>query len=468
MKPLIVLDIPGLTSKLLGDATPNLNRLVQRGALRHLDTVAPAVTCTVQSTVLTGALPRDHGVVANGWYFRDTSEVALWKQSNRLVSGDPVWEAARHRNREFTCANMFWWFNMYSSATIGVTPRPMYPADGRKIPDCYSAPSNLRDELTQRLGPFPLFRFWGPAADITSTQWIVDATLHVRQTRRPTLTLAYLPHLDYNLQRLGPNDPALQRDLADIDAACGQLLDQAERDGANAIVFSEYGITGVSRPVHINRALRNAGTIAVRSEMGREQLDAGASAAFAVVDHQFAHVYVADRSRLAELKALLEALPGVERVLDADGKREMGLDHPRSGELVAIAKADSWFTYYFWTDDDRAPDYARTVDIHRKPGYDPVELFLDPKIRFPKVALAQRLAKKAMGFRTLMDVIPVDATLVRGSHGRLTDDPQDGPVCISSNPDLLPAGTVAAVDMKELMLHHIFSDERVAVGGRNG
>jgi predicted AlkP superfamily pyrophosphatase or phosphodiesterase len=233
-------------------------------------------------------------------------------------------------------------------------------------------------------------------------------------------------------------------------------------------VFSEYGITGVSRPVHINRALRNAGTIAVRSEMGREQLDAGASAAFAVVDHQFAHVYVADRSRLAELKALLEALPGVERVLDADGKREMGLDHPRSGELVAIAKADSWFTYYFWTDDDRAPDYARTVDIHRKPGYDPVELFLDPKIRFPKVALAQRLAKKAMGFRTLMDVIPVDATLVRGSHGRLTDDPQDGPVCISSNPDLLPAGTVAAVDMKELMLHHIFSDERVAVGGRNG
>jgi predicted AlkP superfamily pyrophosphatase or phosphodiesterase len=467
VKPLVVLNVVGLASNLLGSATPNLKRLAQQGGVRPLVTVSPAVTCSVQSTMLTGTLPRDHGIVANGWFYRDISEVALWRQSNRLVSGETVWDAARHRNPDFTCANMFWWFNMYSSADIGVTPRPMYAADGRKIPDCYAAPSALRDELTERFGAFPLFRFWGPATDIAATQWIVNATNYVRQTRRPTLTLVYLPHLDYNLQRVGPLHPSIARDLAEVDAACGELIEQAERDGADVIVLSEYGITTVQRPVHINRALRQAGLIAVRVEVGREQLDPGASQAFAVADHQFAHVYVADSAREREIKALLEALPGVERVLDARTKPEFGLDHPRSGELVAIARADSWFTYYFWLEDERAPDYARTVDIHRKPGYDPVELFLDPKLRFPKLSVARRLLKKAMGFRTLMDVIPLDATLVRGSHGRITDDPADGPLCISSNPALLPEGSLHAVDMKRLMLQHLFSDEPVVAGGRS-
>jgi predicted AlkP superfamily pyrophosphatase or phosphodiesterase len=273
---------------------------------------------------------------------------------------------------------MFWWYNMYSSADMGVTPRPMYPADGRKIPDCYAAPSKLRDELTERFGRFPLFSFWGPATDISSSRWIADATLYVRATRQPTLTVCYLPHLDYNLQRLGPDHPAIAADLAAIDAICGELIDDAERSGARVIVVSEYGIVPVSRPVHINRALRQAGLIQVREEMGRELLDAGASDAFAVADHQVAHVYVRSGERVAEVKALLEGLVGIESVLDEDGKRQAGLDHPRSGELVAVAAADSWFTYYYWLDDARAPDFARTVEIHRKPGFDPVELFIDP------------------------------------------------------------------------------------------
>jgi predicted AlkP superfamily pyrophosphatase or phosphodiesterase len=464
LKPLVVLNVVGLTADLLGDDSPNLSRLARRGGLRPLVTVSPAVTCSVQATILTGTLPRDHGAVANGWFYRDLSEVALWRQSNRLISGEPVWEAARRRDPQFTCANMFWWFNMYSTADYGVTPRPMYLADGRKIPDCYSAPLALRDELTQRLGQFPLFKFWGPATDITSTQWIANASSHIIKTRRPTLTLVYLPHLDYNLQRVGPGDPLVRRDVAEVDAVCGELIDDAERDGAEVIVLSEYGITAASRPIHINRALRQAGTIAVRVERGLEQLDAGGSAAFAVADHQFAHVYVADPARIAEIKLLIEKLPGVERVLDADSKAEFGLDHPRSGELIAIARADSWFTYYFWLDDARAPDYARTVDIHRKPGYDPVELFLDPKIRFPKVSVGRRLAQKALGFRTLMDVIPLDASLVRGSHGRITDDPAAGPLCISSNPALLPAGPIPATEMKELMLQHLFAGDRATVG----
>ena len=456
MRPLVVLNVVGLAVRFIGAHTPNLRRLADEGAMRPLATVLPAVTCSAQTSLLTGALPRDHGIVANGWYFRDLAEIMFWRQSNHLVTGEYVWDAARRRDPAFTAANMFWWYNMYSSADWGVTPRPMYPADGRKIPDCYAAPSKLRDELTDRFGRFPLFTFWGPATDISSSRWIADATLYVRATRRPTLTVCYLPHLDYNLQRLGPDHPAIARDLADIDAICGELIEDAERSGAHVIVLSEYGIVPVRRPVHVNRALREAGLIQVREEMGRELLDAGASEAFAVADHQVAHVYVRSPERLGEVKALLEGLDGVERVLDEEGKRQAGLDHPRSGELVAVADADAWFTYYYWVDDERAPDFARTVEIHRKPGYDPVELFVDPALRWPKGAVGWRLAKRKLGFRTLLDVIPLDASLVKGSHGRLTDRPEDGPVIIGSQGHLLPQGPVPATAVKQVMLDYLF------------
>jgi predicted AlkP superfamily pyrophosphatase or phosphodiesterase len=345
---------------------------------------------------------------------------------------------------------------MYSTADIGVTPRPMYPADGRKIPDCYTAPGVLREELTARLGPFPLFSFWGPATSIVSSAWIARCALYVRRTRTPTLTLVYLPHLDYVLQRDGPAAAQLKRDLRDVDALCGEIVDDARRDDAQVIVLSEYGITAVHRPIDINRALRRAGLVAIREELGREQIDIGASAAFAVADHQVAHVYVNAKERLADVKALLEALPGVERVLDETTKPALGIDHARSGELVALAHADSWFTYYYWLDDEKAPDYARTVDIHRKPGYDPVELFLDPSIRVPQLSIGWRLAKRALGMRTLMDVIPLDATLVKGSHGRITDAADDGPVFISSEPALLPSGPVVATQVKDLIMQHVF------------
>jgi predicted AlkP superfamily pyrophosphatase or phosphodiesterase len=459
MHPTIVINVVGLTPRMIGPDTPALQRLAATGGVRQLATVVPAVTCPVQTTFLTGLLPREHGIVANGWYFRDLSEVLFWRQSNRLVTGERVWEAARRRDPAFTCANMFWWYNMYASTDIGVTPRPLYPADGRKIPDCYTAPGELRDELTQRFGRFPLFSFWGPATNIVASEWIARSAIHVRRERNPTLTLIYLPHLDYVLQRDGPGSPKVAGDLRQVDALCGEIIEDARRDGARIIVLSEYGIAPVSKPIDINRALRRARLIAVREEeLGREQLDPGASAAFAVADHQIAHIYVTAKDRLAEVKALVASLPGVERVLDDTTKAEFGLDHARSGELVALSRADSWFTYYYWLDDAKAPDYARTVDIHRKPGYDPVELFLDPAIRFPRLSIGWRLAKRALGSRTLMDVIPLDATLVKGSHGRPTDDPMDGPVLIGSDAALLPPQSVAATDVKALILHHLFDE----------
>lgn len=457
---LVILAV-GLSPALVGAHTPHLQRLASRGGMRPLRTITPAVTCSVQSTLLTGDLPNRHGIVANGWYFRDLAEVWLWRQSNRLVAGEKLWDAARARDPAFTCAQMFWWYNMYSSAHWSATPRPMYPADGRKIPDHYAQPHALHDELDAKLGPFPLFKFWGPLTDISSSQWIAQATLHVMRTRDPTLTLAYLPHLDYNLQRLGPDlgHARVQQDLREIDAVCGTLIDYAAASGREVLVVSEYGITPVTEAVHINRALREAGLIQVRpEEHGREVLDAGASAAFAVADHQIAHVYVNDRSRIGAVRALLEKLDGVERVLDEDGKRAHGLDHERSGELVAISRADRWFSYYYWLDDRLAPDFARTVDIHRKPGYDPVELFIDPEIRFPLLATGWRLAKRKLGLRTLLDVISLkDTALVKGSHGRLTDDPAHGPLVISSRPDRLPAGALEATAFKQLVLDHLFS-----------
>jgi predicted AlkP superfamily pyrophosphatase or phosphodiesterase len=447
----VVLATVALTPELLGKDTPRLRAFADAGAVVPLGGVTPAVTAAVQSTYLTGLPPGGHGAVGNGWLYRDTMEVRLWQQSNRLVQARKVWEAAPG----ITTANLCWWFAMYSSADVTVTPRPMYPADGRKIPDCYTKPGDLRESLQAELGAFPLFKFWGPAASIDSTRWIAEAAKRVEDRFRPDLSLVYLPHLDYGLQKKGPAIAGIRGELRELDDVAGDLIDFYEARGARVIVLSEYGIVPVSRPVHPNRVLRAAGLLRYRMELGREVLDVGGSDAVAVADHQVAHVYVDDRARLPEVKALFDATPGVGEVLDEEGKREHGLDHPRSGELVLIAEPDAWFTYYYWEDDDRAPDYARTVDIHRKPGYDPVELFLDPAIRVPPLALGSRLLRKKLGFRTMLDVIPMDATLVRGSHGRISDDPSKGPLLITRSPDLLEDDRPAATEVHDLILRHL-------------
>lgn len=460
MHKTLVLLIVGLTERLLGKDTPNLSALAKRGGLRPLRTVVPAVTCTVQSTLLTGLSPRDHGAVANGWYFHDQAEVWLWRQSNRLIAGEKIWDTGKKLDAAFTCANMFWWYNMYSTVDISATPRPMYPADGRKLPDHYAEPPELRDELNNLLGTFPLFTFWGPMTSIEASRWIARATQHVRRTRQPTLTLCYLPHLDYGLQKWGPDpdDPRIAKDLRDIDSVAGELIKEAERNGDHVVVVSEYGIVPVREAVHLNRALREAGLVRVRNELDRELLDVGASKAFAMADHQIAHVYLQHGADSRSIKRSLESLDGVAQVLDEEGKRAMGLDHPRSGDLVALSARDRWFSYYWWLDDEKAPDFARTVDIHRKPGYDPMELFLDPGISLPKLKVARRLLARKLGFRNLLDVTPIEGTgMVKGSHGLVTEQPQDGPLIISSAPDLLPEGSIDATAFKDLILAHVFA-----------
>ena len=429
----LVVNVVGLTPSLLGDRTPRLHALARDGFQAPLEGIFPAVTCSAQASMLTGTLPSEHGIVGNGWYFRDLSEVWLWRQSNRLVSGEKVWERLRRRRPGLTCAKLFWWYNMYSSADWSVTPRPVYFADGRKAPSIYTYPAGLKPELDRELGAFPLFNFWGPTANIASSDWIGRCAQRVLREQAPDLALVYLPHLDYELQRVGPSGPRVDVALKEIDAVAGDLIDTARERGYEVIVLSEYGISEVRGSVSLNRRLREAGFLAVQETAQGELLDPGASRAFAVCDHQIAHVYVQNRDDVPTVQKLLEDLDGVESVLDRDGKEACGIAHPRSGELVAISTRDRWFDYYYWLDDARAPDFSRTVDIHRKPGYDPVELFMDPQKSAVALRVVGKLLMKKLGFRTLMDFIPLDTSLVRGSHGRLPDDASDGPIFLSSS-----------------------------------
>jgi predicted AlkP superfamily pyrophosphatase or phosphodiesterase len=449
-RPLVVLNVVGLTPRLLAHM-PQTRALAAGGFCAELGTVLPAVTCSVQSTLLTGLLPSDHGIVGNGWYFRDLGEVHLWRQHNRLVGGEKLWDAAKALDPGHTTANVCWWYAMGADTELTVTPRPIYYADGRKAPDAYTRPSGLHDALVAELGDFPLFSYWGPGASITSSAWIARATSQIVRTHRPDLTLVYLPHLDYDLQRYGPDAPQAARAAGEVDDLVGDLTRLAAEHGAAVVVLSEYGITAADRPIDVNRHLRRAGLLEVYTQDGMEYLDPWTSRAFAVADHQVAHVYVRDPADLARVRALLAEVEGIDELLDADTKGPAGLDHERSGELVAVAEPGAWFTYYYWLDDDRAPDFARSVEIHRKPGYDPAELFLDPHDRMVKARAAARLAQKKFGLRYVMDVIGLDPGVVRGTHGRLPDDPADGPVLIASDA-AFGRDRVQATEVKKLLL----------------
>ena len=455
MKRVAVLNVVGLSESLLGTSTPHLNSFRARNVLRRIRPAFPAVTCTAQANYLTGKLPTDHGIVGNGWYHRELAEVQFWKQSNRLVSAPKIWDTFRIAHPQFTCAQLFWWYNMYSSADWSITPRPMYPADGRKVFDIYAWPYEVRAEIKRELGEFPFPAFWGPAAGVESpqfrrdavSQWIAYSARWMELKNSPSLSLVYLPHLDYNLQRLGPAHPEIAEDLRRIDAIVGGLIDFYESRDVQVVVLSEYGISAVDTPVHLNRIFRKNGWLAVKDELGRDYLDAGASRVFAVADHQIAHVYLNDPSLEKSVRAVLEATPGVSKVLGAEEKKAAGLDHLRAGDLVIVAQDRAWFTYYYWLDEARSPDFAPTIDIHRKPGYDPVELFINPALRFPKLRIVWRLLQKKLGFRMLMDVVSTDATLVKGSHGACPSSTAEWPVILGPEGCFATGEDMASTDV---------------------
>lgn len=456
--PLVVVNAVGLTPRLLPHA-PRLSALAKRGWAVPMRAVVPAVTMSAQATMLTGEPVERHGIVGNGWLFRDTNEVRFWQQSNRLLQAEPVYATARRRARErgrsFTCAKLFWWFNQGADVDVSVTPKPHYGIDGSKAFGITGTPDGYTDELERKLGPFPFFTFWGPGAGLPCTEWIARCATEVLKQKRPDLTLVYLPHLDYDPQRFGPSGCDMPKLVMELDDACASLLDVAATIGARVWIVSEYGHCDVSRPVYLNRALREAGLLTVRRGPFGEQLETYLSRAFAVGDHQVAHVYVGDAADIPRTRDVLATLPGVARVLAGEERAGIGLRHERAGEWVVLSDRDAWFAYPFWLDDREAPDYARTVAIHHKPGYDPCELFLDPALRFPKLRIARRLLQKAIGFRMKMDVIPLDASIVKGSHGLIAADPKDGPLFVGDGErpgDVVPMTSVRDAVLRALDL----------------
>lgn len=407
MNKICLINVAGLTPHWARKAP----RIAQLGTPQPLQSPLPAVTCTSQATMLTGLSPNEHGIVGNGWYSRENGEVRFWQQSNSLIQGDKIYEDVR-------TAKMFWWFNQGAPVDWSVTPKPHYGCDGSKAFDIMD---NTNCQLQDRLGRFPFPAFWGPAAGLASSEWIARATQIVMREQQPDLTLVYLPHLDYDFQRFTEQSPAR---IAEVDACVGLVIDAADDIGAEVIIVSEYGLVPVSRPIMINQELRRAGWLTVREGPFGEMLMPLDCQAFAVADHQLAHLYIQGANR-SEVRAAVEQLEGVDAVVEP---AEIELDHPRSGDLIALAEPDAWFVYYYWLTNRNAPDFARTVDIHRKPGYDPCELFMTSKFR-----AASRLLQKHLGFRYRMDVIPLDPTLVCGSHG-LHPAANDGPVIVTTDP----------------------------------
>lgn len=454
MQPLVLLNTIGLTARLLPQAA-RLHALARAGWHRPLREVVPAVTCTAQATFLTGRTVEGHGIVGNGWLYRDTGEVRFWQQSNRLLQAEPLYRTAQvraaERGRTFRSAKLFWWFNQGAAVDVSVTPKPHYGADGNKLFDIFATPEGLAERLKAQLGPFPFHTFWGPKAGLPATAWIARCAAAVLGTERPDLTLVYLPHLDYDTQRHGPNGCDWPRLLRELDDACAPLLDAARARGARVWVVNEYTHLQVTRALAPNRVLRRAGLLRVRDGPFGEMLDTFASRAFAVCDHQIAHVYVNDPADLPRVRDALAGLPGVAKAAAGAERAEWGLRHDRAGDLVLLAERDAWFAYPYWLDDRRAPDFARTVNIHAKPGYDPCELFFDPKLLWPMGRMVRRLVRKKLGFRTLFDVVPLDPGLVKGSHGAPVAEAQDRPVLIGDGP-APPGDEVAMTDVRDLVL----------------
>lgn len=393
----LALNLVGLTREHLKDA-PNLRKLAESGNRADLKTPVPAVTCTVQSTLTTGKAPRQHGVVANGWFDRTRMDVEFWEQPVGLVEADRTWDVLKHYRPDAKVGVLFWQNSLYGQQDIMITPKPVHLSDGEMM-WCYSKPAGYYERLTETLGDFDLKSYWGPLTSIEGSKWIAGAACDVIKEAAPELLYVYLPHLDYNAQRHGPDSEEAKQDLMEVDEQVGRILgalDEAGiRDETAVLAFGEYAIEAVNQPVMLNQALREAGLLEVREIKGKEYLDMERSLAFAVVDHQIAHVYCKPGAE-DQAAETLRALKGVGQVVGESGKRQLGLNHERSGELVAIADEGAWFAYYYWTDEEKAPPFAREVDIHNKPGYDPVELFVDAKTKS----------------------IPLTPGLVKGSHGR--------------------------------------------------
>jgi predicted AlkP superfamily pyrophosphatase or phosphodiesterase len=432
----IVLDVVGLRPEYLQakEKTPHLNRLMDKGYLRMVTPVFPAVTLPVQATLTTGLYPAEHGVIANGFYSRETFDVGFWEQAASLVQGERIWTRLRKKDDSLKTALLFFQNSLYADCDAVITPKPLHTEEGM-IQWCYSKPVNLYEEICNRIGEFNLMHFWGPLAGIESSRWIGRAAVEVMALIHPDLMFVYLPHLDYCSQKFGPDDPQTWKEAALVDAEVGNIIqgiEAMELPGETIfVVLSEYAFSRVQGDIPLNRILREKGFFAVRTIKGREYPDLELSTAFAMVDHQIAHIYVKPGYENG-VKTLLDETEGIDIVLDAKARSQYRIDNPRAGDLVAVSARDRWFSYYWWEDRAVEPDFATHVDIHRKPGYDPLELFLEPGTM--KVSQDTGLIRGSHGRPPLSDadLVPL---IVSGESGEQIEE--DGPLAMNRIPELI-------------------------------
>jgi predicted AlkP superfamily pyrophosphatase or phosphodiesterase len=394
MKKLLVIDAAALSFDLP----------VEGLRFEKMQCVFPAVTCTAQASFRTAAAPAVHGMIANGLYDRRLHRPMFWEQSADLVQGPRIWDAFRAKGG--TVGMLFWQQSLGERADAVLSPAPIHKHHGGMIQDCYSRPAGLYERLCRAVGgPFNLMHYWGPLASAKAGDWIAAATVATLadDAATPRLLLTYLPTLDYDLQRWGPDHARSAAARARAAWQLSAMVRAARSRDYEVVIFGDYAVAptpgGAAWP---NRALREAGLMSVRVVRGREHADFHAGRAFAVVDHEIAHVYVKDPADVPAVRETLESTPGIAEVMDRAAQARAGLDHANSGELVIVAAGGAWLAYPWWREKSRAPDYAAHVDIHNKPGYDPCELFFG----WPPMSVSQ------------------DAGRIRGSHGRAGADRQ--------------------------------------------
>ncbi|MBI3268272.1 MAG: alkaline phosphatase family protein [Planctomycetes bacterium] len=431
--PLLVLDIPGLSPQLLkrGDRMPTIKSLADNGMSCALRPPFPALSATAHASIFTGTHAMEHGIVGNALFDRTRYELGYAEPFANLTTGARLWQTAKKRKPDFTVAALFWNGLLYGDCDLYLSPAPFKTERGDFVSDCFSRPRDLYTKLAKALGPFDCKWLWGPTLTFQASQWIARAARQVFEENQPNLTLAYLPQLDASIQKYGVNSPQVLIDLGKIDTLVKEFMDIVAKKSGVLILMSDYGMTDVKGEIAINRILRSTYFLEVREIAGKEYIDFGYSKAFAVVDHQIAHVFV--NSNLTKpIKDLLVEVPGIESVLDEQGKKDFKVAHGRCGDLIAIAAKDKWFHYPWWVDDAKAPGFARRVDPARKMGYDPLEMIQDPRTK----------------------QIETNPALIKASHGRPPRDVSEMGVFLCSRrsadkpPDVLSAVELGAYLLK--------------------
>lgn len=444
---LFCFNVVGLSPRLLKRlaAMANLSGMVPDAMSADMIPVFPCLTLPGQASFFTGTYPSEHGIIANGFYDRARYEVSFWDQYRSLVEAEPVWEKLKRKNPKIKTALLFCQNTLYGKADIIITPKPMH-TDAGLVQWCYSKPVGFYEQVVENIGrPFNLMDYWGPFASAKSSEWIMEAAKDIVRNYQPNFMATYLPHLDYSCQKYGPEDPSVDTDLKIIDKLLGEFVLTLRETGilekSTICLFSEYSLTPVAGAVEPNKILRANNLLSVRTIQEKEYLDFEMSRAFAMVDHQIAHIYIHNHEDINPVKKLLQGIDGVATVLDKEDKQKLGIDHTRSGELVAVSEQDKWFAYYWWDKAELAPDFAENIDIHRKPGYDPVEMFMNKET-----------------FK-----IPQSPELIRGSHGAPPGNGQGMAAALfwGANIDKIQLpSTVNMVDMA-LTLEHIMGGDDV-------